>query len=111
MGEGGRVEEEKDPSGRCVAPRFRGIAPVQRVNKRHAGGSHQLFPQKGADGKPLRTFIGRARGVATASRLALPKRASASLGEVPMKAHALKWLSTRVWELAHYSRKDPIESF
>ena len=56
-------------------------------------------------GTAKRSFTGRARGVTTALRMALPKRASASLGKVDAKSHALRWFAIRVKELAHVSKK------
>ena len=48
-------------------------------------------------------FAGRARGVSTAFKLALPMKASASIGKVDMDSHALMWLAIRVEELAAIS--------
>ena len=48
---------------------------------------------------------GGAKGLAPVKRLALPMKASASLGKVSMLAHALAWISTRVRELAAIARK------
>ena len=56
-------------------------------------------------GKPLKKHTGRAGGLRVVQRLALPMRASASLGKVSIQAHALNWLSVRVRELAGISRK------
>ena len=56
-------------------------------------------------GNPLKTHTGRAVGLRVVQRLALPMRASASLGKVSIQAHALTWFNSRVRELAGISRK------
>ena len=58
-----------------------------------------------SDGEAKKTYIGRSQGVSITHRLALPKRASASLGKVSLTAHALVWFSVRVKELSYISRK------
>ena len=49
-------------------------------------------------------YSGRGRGVRTAWRLALPKRASAPLGKVCLSAHALMWLAKRLDEIIAISK-------
>ena len=50
-------------------------------------------------------YTGRAEGLRIVQRVALPMKASASLGKVSIPVHALEWLCTRVRELACISRK------
>ena len=50
-------------------------------------------------------YSGRALGLRTSQRMALPMKASASLGMVSTPTHALAWLTTRVKELVCFSRK------
>ena len=50
-------------------------------------------------------YTGRAAGLRVVQRLALPMRASASLGKVSIPVHALEWMCIRVRELACISRK------
>ena len=57
------------------------------------------------DGKIVKSYTGRARGVRIVQRLALPKRSSAQLGKVDTISHALRWFAVRVRELAAVSRK------
>ena len=56
-------------------------------------------------GRPHHRFVGRSSGVSTAQRLAMPMRASASLGKVNLRAHALMWFANRVLELANIAQR------
>ena len=56
-------------------------------------------------GRTERRYQGHGKQLTTVKRLILPMRASACLGKLPMRAHALMWLHNRVAELACISQK------
>ena len=58
-----------------------------------------------SDGMAKPRFAGRARGIATAMKLAMPMRASAHAGKVDIVMHAFIWFANRTTELADISQK------
>ena len=60
-----------------------------------------------AEGLAARAYSGRAQGLRKVNRIALPMRASSSLGKVSIPAHALAWLGTRVKQIGPHVQKSP----
>ena len=56
-------------------------------------------------GSPHHRFVGRSSGITTAQRLAMPMRASAPIGKVSLRTHALMWFANRVRELANIAQR------
>ena len=59
----------------------------------------------GADGTTDPKYRGHGKEVTVVKRMILPMRSSASLGKLPIRAHALVWIHNRVAELACISQK------